>query len=449
MKLTEIAKIIGAELLYSPNLDLEISNISIDSRLVKSKDLFVAIYGGKVDGHDFIPKAKANGAVAALVSRNANIDFPQLKVDFPIKSLGKLGAYKRKKFTGKVIGVTGSVGKTTTKTILASILSKHSTTFSSIKSYNTDATLPLMLWQLQSDHQFAVLEMGASYFGEIAYLTEIAKPDVAIILNAVPCHTENFGDLAGISQAKGEIMQGLSPNGTAILNLDDQFFSYWKKIALTSDRQIFTFGLNPKADITASEISLNSNVCPEFNLHLPDKSITKITLPLLGEQNVMNALAASAAAFSLGLTSLEIKTGLESVVAPEMRLAQLIGFNGANIINDCYNANPASVAAALKILALKKGPKIFIFADMRELGENTLKFHEDVGKLAQNLQIDYIFAFGDLAAIAAKKFGKNAFVFANQDELVTAVKQILQSDSNVLVKGSRSMNLENVVKKLS
>lgn len=448
MKLSEIVKILSAEVLNANDLSIAVNNICIDSRTVQKGDLFVAIYGGKVDGHDFVQQAKENGAVAALVNREVAVDIPLLKIDQPIKALGKLGSFKRKQFTGKVIGITGSVGKTTTKTILASILAQHAETFSNIKSYNTDATLPLMLWQLKEKHYFAVLEMGASYFGEIAYLTEMAKPQVAVLLNAVPCHVENFGDLAGISRAKGEIFQGLHPIGSAILNLDDQYFDYWKKLALIFERKILSFGLNPKADVTASAITIDDHGCPHFYLHLPDSSKVDIALPLLGAHNVINALAASAAAFSLGLKPEEIKQGLETVAVPEMRLQQYCGISNAKIIDDSYNANPASVNAALKILAGMVGEKIFIFGDMRELGENTVKYHEDVGKLAKDLNIDYLCTFGELSAISAKCFGKNGFAFADQDALIAKVKTIINAQSVILIKGSRSMHMENVVQKL-
>ncbi len=344
-----------------------------------------------------------------------------------------------------IIAVTGSCGKTTTRAILASLFSQGGKVLSSENSFNNAIGVPLTLLRLRSDYDFAVIEMGANHAGEIAYLTQLVRPTLAIITNAGPAHLEGFSDLQGVACAKGEIFQGLPADGIAIINNDDGFADFWR--SLIGGRQLFTFALHHPADVTATQIVVGLDGRSQFHLKLLEES-AEVNLPLMGEHNVLNALAASAAALALDIPIESIKAGLEAVAPVKGRLVERRGYKGALIIDDSYNANPSSVVAAIKVLSKREGESILVFGDMLELGIGTEQFHRDVGEEAQRSGITRLYCFGPNSRFAANAFGEHGYHFDTQEKLVEALKQYLHGHITVLIKGSNSMKMNKVTQAL-
>jgi UDP-N-acetylmuramoyl-tripeptide--D-alanyl-D-alanine ligase len=435
-----ISKILGVTYFGA---DAEVLGLSTDSKNIKSGDLFVARKGATRDGHDFLAEAQAKGAVAAIVERQITSNLPQIIVPSSEQALGKLATWKRHNFTNPLLAITGSCGKTTTKEMLASILRYCGDVFVNIKSFNNAVGLPLTLWNLQPEQKFAIIELGANHHHEISYLVNLIKPlNVAVITNAECCHLEGFGSLDGVARAKAEIFEGLAPNGVAILNRDSDYYSLWRDII--GSKEHLSFGLQTDAAVSANKLQFDSDGKANFVLHTPFGS-AMVNLPHCGKHNVMNALAAAAAATAVKTPLTAIKKGLENSYPVNMRMVYHIGLNGARIIDDTYNANPKAVAAALEVLALQSGEKIFVFGGMGELGNEAAKWHAYVGKVAKDLAIGSLYVCGKFAAEVANAFGAHANVFSGQEELITALKQVLNSKSVVLVKGSRGTQMEQVV----
>ena len=411
MKLSAAAKAVNGTL---QGEDISFHSVSQDTRTLKPGDLYVALNGPNNNGHDFINYAEVAGAVAAIVSESIQSRIPILKVSDTHQALIDLAGYHRNQLTLPVIAITGSCGKTTTKTLLASILAQQGKVLSNQSSYNNDIGVPLTLLRLDSEHEYAVCEMGANHPGEIAKLTHLVQPDVAIITNAVPAHLEGFGDLDGVACAKGEIFQGLSVKGTAIINNDDHYAAFWKK--RVGAHRTVTFAMNHSADVMAKDIQCNESVQPIFRLILPHADIS-VQLQLMGEHNVMNALAAAAAAFTLSIPIEKIKKGLESAGAVNKRLIAKIGFSGAIVIDDSYNANPRSVTAAMAVLAHRSGTSILVLGDMLEMGDHSDQFHRELGEKALSYGIDRLYCYGQHSRFTAEAFGGNALYFENQRDL--------------------------------
>lgn len=453
MKLTKIAKHLHAKVLNLPHdSPLMFTQVSIDTRTLPKNSLFIAIKGENFDGHDFVNQAAKLGAIAAIVNRPLQIAIPQLVVENTITALGKLGALIRSQFTAPIVGITGSCGKTTTRKLLANILQAASNgqTLASEKSFNNDIGVPLTLCQLDpAQHQFAVLEIGASHHGEIAYSANLVKPlAAAVITNAAPCHTEGFGNVDGVAKAKAEIFLALENGGCAILNSDDKYYDCWERIVRTKfdvTIKILTFGLNSKADVRARAIKYDQNGHPSFTLHSAKLGATQIKINMLGEHNVKNALAAAAAAEAVGVDIDTIKIGLENTTAVNMRLSVLAGQNGATVINDAYNANPTSVTAAIDVLMKHHGTKILVLGDMLELGDESATWHQRVGEIARERGVDMLFTYGKLSANAAQAFGDNAQSFDDKNKLIAELKKHLSPTTTVVVKGSKSMKMWEVV----
>jgi UDP-N-acetylmuramoyl-tripeptide--D-alanyl-D-alanine ligase len=443
MKLSFLAELLNADLLGQ---DVAFNGIATNSKEVNSDDLFIARCGTNLDGHEFVVEAQKLGAPAALVERKLAVDIPQVIVANTTEALGKLGAWKRRQFSGKLLAVTGSCGKTTTKTMLAAIMQNFGKTLVSVKSYNNNVGIPLTLWNLNADYDYAVLEVGANHHGEIASLTQLIQPlDVAVICNAEPCHLEGFGDVSGVARAKGELFQGLSSLGVGIINADNDHYNYWRK--LLHGHRYLSFGVKNPADIVANNIIVDDSGQPQFMLQLPSGSCD-IKLSVFGVHNIMNALAAAAAAYAVDIPITAIKAGLENTAPTAMRLVPQTGYAGARIIDDTYNANPQAVAAALEVLLLQNGKKVFIFGGMRELGDAAKYWHSYVGKLAKDLGVQELYVCGQYSDLVAQAFGSNAYAFQRQEELITAVQVILDENTVVLVKGSRGAMMEKVVKAL-
>lgn len=439
MNLSQAAKITNGKLIGN---DIQFSGISTDTRTLKPGDLFIARKGEKLDSHDFVDQILEKQAAAIIVERPLEVALPQILVENSDIAFGQIAAFHRDQFNIPLIGVTGSCGKTTVKTMVASILQQCGPTLFSESSFNNAIGMPLSLFNLKPEHQYAVIEMGTNHFGEIAYLTHIAKPTVAIITNAAAAHLEGLKSVEGVSRAKGEIFEGLTADGTAIINADDTYAPYWE--SLVTPRKILRFGIQQPADITAKNIMLDAHGKAQFTLVTPKGEII-IKLPILGMHNVANALAAAAAALAVDAPLTAIKTGLEAAPGVSKRLREYQSANGARIIDDTYNANPLSFKAAIEILANEKGEKILVLGDMKELGEKSADYHHELGEMARRLGIEKLYAYGEMSQLAAKSFGDQALHFADQAALINSLKNIINAKTTILVKGSRSMHMERVV----
>lgn len=441
MMLSEAAKALGAKL---TGPDCQFEAVSTDTRNIQAGSLFVALKGERFDGHDYIQLAKQQGAVGVICDRDLDADIAYIKVHDTRMALGELAAYWRQKLKITVVGLTGSNGKTTVKEMLTAILSEVAEVASTRGNFNNDIGLPLTLLEMRGNHRYAVIEMGANHAGEIEYLTHLTKPDVAILNNAGPAHLEGFGSLQGVAQAKGEIFSGLTANGVAIINVDDEFADYW--ISLCDDHKKIFFGLDESAMITTS--SELRSYQGEFILETPDGSI-EISLPVPGLHNLKNALAASAAAIALNIDLETIKKGLEKFSGVKGRLQFYRGFSDALVIDDSYNANPMSFRVAIDVLATQQKTKILVLGDMGELGADAAELHFKTGEYAKQKGIDYLLATGKLGEYAAEGFGDHGQFYKNKSDLITDVKLQMNEGVAVLVKGSRSMHMEEVVTALT
>lgn len=422
--------------------EVDFQFISTDTRKIQPGEVFVALQGPHYDGHDFIADAAAKGAVGAVVSKEVEAAIPLLIVDDTRIALGKMAKLRRQAVNIPCIAITGSCGKTTTKTLTAAIFAQCGKTLATQGTLNNDIGVPLTLLKLTEEHEFAVIELGANHLGEIAYIADMTQPDAAVITNAAPVHLEGFGSVAGVAKGKGEIYASLRQGGTAIINADDEFADFWRQA--NTQRQVLTFGIKQPADISAAQIQFNDEQLPAFELITPAGNI-HITLNLMGQHNVLNALAAAAAAQALDIPLAKIKAGLESVLPVDKRLVQRRGINDALLIDDTYNANPQAFKMAIEILSRAKGQKILVMGDMGELGENAAAYHAQVGKVAREYGIDQLHAVGILSQLAVEQFGNQGQHYANQDDLINALKPKLAADMTLLVKGSRSARMENVV----
>ncbi|WP_455221720.1 UDP-N-acetylmuramoyl-tripeptide--D-alanyl-D-alanine ligase [Kaarinaea lacus] len=426
------AKLVGA--------DTTFVGVSTDSRAVQPGELFVALSGPNFDAHDFAEAAHEAGAVALLVDHKLDCVLPQLVVQDTLRALGQLAAYWRSQLTLPIIAVTGSNGKTTVKEILHSIFSQLGETLATKGNLNNHIGVPLTLLSINRQHKAAIIEMGANHPNEISYLTDMARPDVALINNAAAAHLEGFGSLEGVAKAKGEIYQGLGKEGTAIINADDQYAPLWRQ--LTTQNRRLTFGLEQPSDISCQwqgDISGN-----RMEVSTP-KGDFSCVIKLLGRHNVMNALAATAAAVAANVELQVIADGIEAINAVPGRLQLKAGINGSRIIDDTYNANPNSLRAGLDVLASCEGKRFLVLGDMGELGDNSLELHEQAGKDAARLKIDRVYTLGGFSQEAAQAFGKHGQHFEDVEKLVGSIVSQLSSDVTVLVKGSRMMRMERVV----
>jgi len=422
--------------------DVLFTSVSTDTRQIQPGALFVALSGPNFDGNRFVDQAAAKGAVGALVREGIDATaLPVVAVDDTRVALGSLAAYWRNKHDATIYGVTGSNGKTTVKEMLAAILSVGHAGIATKGNLNNDIGMPLTLLRLRADDDYAVLEMGMNHPGEIAYLTQIARPDVAVINNAAGAHLEGLGSIENVALAKGEILQGLRENGVAVLNADDEFFGLWAGLAKDKGCRVVRFGLDSAADVSA-EIDagwLESTL----QLRTPEGEID-IALPLPGRHNVMNALAASAAALAGDATLEQVKSGLENMHSVSGRLVARKGIAGVTVLDDTYNANPASLAAGLDVLSRFPGRKVLALGDMGELGEDSLAQHAEAGKQALASGVDELYATGEQSAAAVDAFGENGRWFADKDALTAALKGQLTENTAVLVKGSRASRMEQV-----
>ena len=440
LRLSEVANVLGARVVGA---DVAFAAVSTDSRKIEAGQLFVALVGPNFDGHNYLADVAAKGAVAALVQREVpGAGLPQLVVADTRIALGQLGALNRAAFSGPLVAVTGSSGKTTVKEMLASILSTLGPVLATRGNLNNDLGVPLTLLELAPEHRSAVIELGANHVGEIAYTVALTRPQVAILNNAGNAHVGEFGGPEKIVQAKGEILEGLAADGVAVLNLDQAAFATWRQ--RVGKRPVLTFALNnSQADFHASAIEHDARGCPAFTLHSPAGEV-RVQLNLLGLHNVANALAAAAAAHALNVPLVGIRQGLESLQPVKGRAVARVATNGARLIDDTYNANPVAVCAAVDILAAFPGRTVLVLGDIGELGEWAEQGHRDVGAYAAG-KVDALYAVGPLMRHAVAAFGAEGRHFADQASLIAALAAEQGPSTTLLIKGSRSAAMDKVV----
>lgn len=420
---------------------------STDSRGLAPGNLFVALRGERFDGHDYVQNAEARGARALLIERAVRHERPALVVADSGRAMGRLAQAWRERLGLPVVAVTGSNGKTTVKEMIAGILSGVGATHATEGNLNNAVGVPLTLFGLAKRHRYAVVEMGASQAGEIAWLSAITRPDVALITQCAPAHLAGFGSIAGVARAKAEIYAGLRAGGTAIINADDEYAGFWRD-SCRAQRQK-TFAIEAGADVRATNLAVSASspgTC--FELNAAEGRIG-IRLPLAGRHNVLNALAAAACCLSLGVDLAAIRRGLEQAEAVRGRLQIRNGRWGLRIIDDSYNANPASLDAALDVLGGYAGRRYLALGDMAELGDSARELHIEAGQKARAARLDGLFTLGELSAHAARAFGPGARHFAAFDELMRALQPLAAAEVTLLVKGSRAMRMERIVRALT
>lgn len=445
LTLSAAAAAFGGTLLYP---DCSFRRVSTDSRRLRPGELFVALRGSRFDGHDFLAQI-ADQAGGLVVERpDKRLLVPQWVVPDTTRALGQLALLARDQFTGPVIAITGSSGKTTVKEMTAAILRGLGPVLATRGNLNNHIGLPLTLLSGEPDQRCAVLELGASAEGEIAYLAGIAKPTVAVVNNVLPAHVQGFGSLAGVARGKGEIYAALGPRGTAVFNLDldSRWLALWR--ASLPCLQSIGFSLsNPAADLTAKDVILDSEGRASFLLRAPTGEVP-VSLQVPGRHNVANALAAAACALAAGAGLEAIAAGLRAVLPAPGRMQVRKGPRGARLIDDSYNANPGSVRAAVDTLAGYAGRRLLVLGDMGELGPDAPGLHREVGAYAAARGIDGFYACGPLSKLAAEAFGSGATSFADKEQLARELLGTLDADTTVLIKGSRSAGMEDIVRLL-
>lgn len=459
-----------------------INNVSTDTRTIQKNDLFIALKGPSFDAHQLLQSAIDKGAGILLVEVDRQVKVAANVIVIEVAdtrvALGLLGSYVKQQINGlKSAAITGSNGKTTCKELLNAILTVHSGSADKVLAtagnFNNDIGLPLTLLRLQAQHQFAVLELGANHIGEIAYTSALVKPDIALVNNVMPAHLEGFGSLQGIATAKAEIWSSLNSAGIAVVNLDANFAQDFIKQLQKNQQNVVSFSIEPEnvsdADVFATNICSNDlgqasfimNVNPSPLLNnkqtpqLQSKSLQNINvqLNLPGKHNVSNALAASTMALALGCSLQAIKQGLETVQQVAGRVNCTIISEQLTVIDDTYNANSASVKAAIDLLAQYQGEHLLICGDMGELGKFSEQEHQTIGEYAQKKGIEKLFTVGNLSELATNAYNaasKNieAEHFKDKQQLKYAIDDYLRTQKSnivVLVKGSRSAKMEEIV----
>ncbi|RZO85078.1 MAG: UDP-N-acetylmuramoyl-tripeptide--D-alanyl-D-alanine ligase [Oceanococcus sp.] len=428
--------------------DQAVTGACIDTRVLQPGQLFIALPGSRVDGHEFVRKAAALGASGALVSRPLDIDFPQLVVPDVLVALQTLAVAWRQEWArmgaGQLVGVTGSNGKTSVKTMLATVLGGCAKTFATPGNLNNHIGVPLCLLNVRPEHRYAVIEMGANHAGEIATLAGWAEPDVGLVNNAGDAHLEGFGSRDGVAAAKGEMFTALGAEGVAVINADDPYNPLWRELA--GQRKAVTFGRAEGADVRAAN-EHNALAEQRFTLTVGGQG-ADVRLPLPGRHSVMNALAAAAVAHALGLDVATIAAGLARVSPVSGRLQAHTLPGGVSLINDAYNANPASLLAAIDVLAASAPPRHLVLGDMAEIGAGAARAHSDAGDAARARGIERLWGCGPLSRHAVEAFGDGARHFDEPLALAGELASVLGDHGTVLVKGSRSAGMERVVHQL-
>ena len=449
MTINNIAGACGGEITGAVKRSTEASCVVIDSRKVEPDGVFIATKGERVDGHDFISQVAEKGALAVVCERvPEGCQIPCILVQDSFKALKDIAAFYRKQLDIPVAGITGSVGKTSTKEMIASVLSEGFSVLKTEGNFNNEIGLPLTVLRIRPEHEAAVLEMGISDFGEMHRLSKIAKPDICVITNIGQCHLENLGTREGILKAKTEIFDYMNPQGYIFVNGDDDLL---KGLRASKGNVPVHFGLDPCNEIFASGVMNKGLLGSEAVIHM-DLEAFPVEIPLPGGHMVYNALAAAAVGRCMGLSKEQIQKGISKVQAVGGR-SHVIGLPSCTLIDDCYNANPVSMKAAIDLLMMALGRKVAILGDMFELGEKEKELHGEVGAYAAEKGVDVVICAGELSrhlyesALAGKQ--TKAYYFETRDEMLKGLKDILQRGDNILVKASHGMDFEKVVKFLT
>ena len=430
-------------------LDREVSSVSTDSRSIEPGALFVPIRGEKADGHDFISQVMEKGALVTLTERAEGMpDCPYILVGKTTEAIQQIAGLYRRSLGVKVVGITGSVGKTSTKEMIASVLSQRFRVLKTEGNLNNNLGLPLTIFRLTEEDEVAVLEMGISHFGEMTWLAETAEPDLMVITNIGECHLEYLKDRDGVFKAKTECFDYVKLDGTVILNGEDDKL---RQVREVHGRRPVFYGLNPGFRVYAEEVRPLELSGSTFRLNV-DEEAFDVTVPLPGSHMVLNALAGAAVGAAMGLTAEEIRAGIEHVRTISGRI-NIVETGGMTVIDDAYNASPMSMRASLGILADAPAPRVAILGDMGELGETALKLHREVGRSAGALPIDRYVLAGSLAeemAAGILEVKADACVrrFATCDEVIEALPSLAGPGDTVLVKASHFMQFDRIVKAL-
>ncbi|WP_117235861.1 UDP-N-acetylmuramoyl-tripeptide--D-alanyl-D-alanine ligase [Vibrio maerlii] len=448
--LGQLADALNAKLcLSNGDSDLiTIESVSTDTRNIKDNGLFIALIGERFDAHDFVQQAIDNGAKALLVERELAVQVPQLVVGDTKLALGQLGAWVHAQCNTPTVAITGSCGKTTVKEMVAAILSQKGQVLFTNGNFNNDIGVPLTLLRSTPEDDYAVIEMGANHIGEIAYTTQLAKPDVAVVNNVAAAHLEGFGSIDGVKQAKGEIYQGLSSGETAIVNLDSQGDAYWQQVL--ADKKVVTFALeNTQADIFASNIKLSSAGYASFTLNAFGNQL-RVQLGIVGGHNVSNALSACALALSMGADLEEVASGLSQVANVKGRVEVKSLTDSITLIDDSYNASVPAMLAAVDLLGEFKGQRWLVLGNMAELGKESLALHQQVGEHAAPFKFEHVLTYGnDAKVISQVNNGKH---FTSHDEMTMYIEQLLSSSADethtILVKGANSAGMFKIANAL-
>jgi len=426
--------------------DVEITDVTTDTRKLTPGCLFVALKGERFDAHDFAADAVKAGAGALLVSRQLDIAVPQLVVADTRLALGELGAWVRQQVPARVVALTGSSGKTSVKEMTAAILRQCGNTLYTAGNLNNDIGVPLTLLRLTPEYDYAVIELGANHQGEIAWTVSLTRPEAALVNNLAAAHLEGFGSLAGVAKAKGEIFQGLPPEGIAIINADSNDLAGWR--SQLAGHRVWQFSPDiAGCDFSAHDVRITARGC-EFTLQTP-KGAVAVSLPLPGRHNIANALAAAALATAVGAPLEAIKAGLGSLEPVPGRLFPVRLNDAQQLLDDTYNANVGSMTAAVQVLADMPGYRVLVVGDMGELGIEAENCHRQVGEAARFAAIDCVLSVGILSEALSHASGVGEH-FTEKTALVTRLKALIAThpELTILVKGSRSAAMEDVVRAL-
>ena len=432
--------------------DVRFSAVSTDTRTVPAGALFVALRGDNFDGHEFLGAAKARGAVAAMVDGRAagaaqSAGLPCIVVDDTREGLGRLAAHWRGRFDIPLVAITGSNGKTTVKEMIAAILREHwgaEHTLATEGNLNNDIGLPLTLLRLRANHHVAAIEIGMNHPGETAALAAIAQPTVGLVNNAQREHQEFMKSVAEVAAEHGDLFKALPQAGTAVINADDDYAAFWRKLAVADGaaRPVRDFGIDKPAAVSGRyELS---DFGSEIDLSSPEGTV-RFSLQVAGVHNVRNAVAAAAAATAAGASLEAVARGLSAFAAVKGRMQKKTGCDGIVVIDDSYNANPDSVRVAIDVLARFAGRRVLVLGDMGEVGDKGGEYHAEAGSYARERGIDRLLLLGEMTAATATAFGKDAAHFADIGALLGAVQTERAARPAFLVKGSRFMKMERVV----
>ena len=449
--LAEVAAAVGGT---RHGADAAFTGVSTDTRTLAPGQLYVALKGPNFDGHAFLTRARECGAAAALQSAAPVAGLPCVQVADTRAALGALAAAWRARFVLPVVGVTGSNGKTTVKEMLAAMFAAAGPALATAGNLNNDIGVPLTLFGLGGEHRYAVIEMGANPPGEIAALAGLARPTAAVVTNAAPAHLEGFGTLEGVARAKGELFSALPGDGLAVYNLDDEFAPLWRE--LIGNRRAVSFSVHGQGDVHAMPASLRIEFEPEtrmaFELMTPRGRYTLRTT-LLGAHNVSNAVAAAAVALGVGLDVEHVYKGLLALRPLPGRMFPITLRRGVTVVDDTYNANPASLDAALRVLREMPGRRILVLGDMGELGDAAADWHATAGDRARLLDVDEVYTVGAFSRLAGERFGPGGVHFPHKDALLAALRERLDGAGHlplsILVKGSRRAGMEQIVAALT